>query len=80
MGSLLYRVTTKSGDTDIRSTPNATPIPSGETVEIFIEIDETVRSLDFIGYSMDARDAIPVRAHIEAGFLRWKLLGPREDA
>jgi hypothetical protein len=77
MGILRYAATDKTGRIDNRSTPNGMPIKPGETVEIFIEIDDSIRRVECIDY-LNGHGAIPVRGRIDAGLLRWKLR-PRQD-
>jgi hypothetical protein len=72
MGVLRYAATDKTGRIDNRSTPNGMPIKPGETVEIFIEIDDSIRRVECIDYVVGL-SALQVRGCIEAGFLRWKL-------
>jgi hypothetical protein len=71
-GILRYIATDRTGHDEYRSTPNGLPIEPGETVEIFIEIDERINRLKCIDY-LTGLSAIPVTGRIEAGFFRWKL-------
>jgi hypothetical protein len=73
IGNLRYTLTDKAGNSGDHSTPNATPVHPGETVEIFVEVHESVRSLDFIGYELQSARIIPVQGRAEAGFWRWSL-------
>ncbi|WP_277189659.1 hypothetical protein [Caballeronia sp. BR00000012568055] len=73
IGNLRYTLTDKAGHSDVHSTPNATPVHPGETVEIFIEVHESVRILDFIGYELRSARTIPVHGRAQAGLWRWRL-------
>jgi hypothetical protein len=71
-GILRYIATDRTGHEEYRSTPNGMPVEPGDTVEIFIEIDERISRLNFIDYSTGL-GAVPVSGRVDAGFFRWKL-------